>query len=249
MLVGFAQRMYEPSRLIVGLSGRVDDALLARAAELVGGLEGTRAPDPPPAPAPNGGSRVILDTKPIEQVQLCLGVRAYPELHPDHYAVRLLSTVLGGGMSSRLTEELTMRRGLAYSVYTVALSHSDAGELYAQGGVNVDKVDEAIGVIVDELRRMAEEPVPSDELEKARNYSKGRFVFSTETPQGLIIHGLFDEVLTREVREPDEVLDAMDAVTADDIQRVAGDLLTGGLYLSLVGPFDDPDRFERLIAL
>jgi predicted Zn-dependent peptidase len=211
-------------------------------------VDGPRAPDPEPAGS-NGGSRVLMDSKPIEQAQLCLGVRAYPEHHPDHQAVRLLSTVLGGGMSSRLAEELVMRRGLAYSVFTVAFSHSDAGAVWAQGGVNVDKVDDAIQVVLEEFRRMAEEPVPAEELDKARNYSKGRFVFSTETPQGLITHALWDEILLGRVREPDEVLAAMDAVTADDVQRVAQDLLPGGFYLSIVGPFDDPARFQQLITV
>jgi predicted Zn-dependent peptidase len=90
--------------------------------------------------------------------------------------------------------------------------------------------------------------VPDDELSKARNYSKGRFVFSTETPQGLITLALSDEVLLGRIHEPDDVLAEIDAVTAEDVQRVAGDLLEGGLYLSIIGPFDEPGRFERLIA-
>ena len=120
--------------------------------------------------------------------------------------------------------------------------------MFAQSGVNVDKVDDAIGAIVTEFRRIAEEPVGAEELEKARNYMKGRFVFSIETPQGLIRTALYDEVLEGAAREPEAVLALMDAVTAEDVQRVAQDILGGGLYLSIIGPFDDADRFERLIA-
>jgi predicted Zn-dependent peptidase len=247
-LVEFAGRYYEPSRIVVGLSGRIDDGLVQKVEELFGDLAGEPAPPFAAFEPVTNGSRVLLDTKPTDQVQLCLGFRAYPYGHPDKYAVRLLATVLGGGMSSRLTEELTMRRGLAYSIYTVALSHTDAGTMFAQGGVNVAKVDDALSTIVEELRRTADEPVPSDELEKARNYAKGRFVFSVETPQGLLMHGLVDEVVTGSIREPDTVLAALDAVTADDVQRVAREMVDRGLYLSLVGPFDDPARFEKLIA-
>ena len=141
-----------------------------------------------------------------------------------------------------------MRRGLAYSVFTVSHSHSDAGLMYAQGGVNADKVDEAITAIIDELRRVAEEPVGQEELDKARNFAKGRFVFGIETPQGIISHALRGEVLEGGAREPADVLAAVDAVTADDLQRVAQDLISRGLYLSLIGPFDDVARFERLVA-
>jgi predicted Zn-dependent peptidase len=245
-IADFAGRMYEPSRLIVGLAGRVDDALLGRVEELLGDLAGTRAPDFEPARA-NGSATVLLDSKPIDQAHLCMGVRAYPESHPDRPAVQLLGTVLGAGMSSRLYEELTIRRGLAYSVFMMLFNHSDTGALWAEGGVNVEKVDEAITVIADELRRTTEEPIPSDELEKARTYAKSRFVFSTETPQDLLTRALWDEVKVGRVREPEEQLQALNAVTAEDIQRVAADIVGGGLYLSIIGPYDDPARFEKLL--
>jgi predicted Zn-dependent peptidase len=246
-LVEWAERHYEPSRTVVGIAGRVDDAVVEAVGELFRDLDGTRAPDPEPFTASNG-SRVLLETKPIDQAHLCVGVRAYPLTHPDRYVVHLLSTVLGGGMSSRLTEELTMRRGLAYTVYSVSHSHSDAGLLYAQGGFNVDKVDEAITTIVDEFRKIADEPVGAAELEKARNYAKGRFVFGIETPQGIINNGLRGEVLEGGAREPADVLADFDAVTVDDLQRVARDVLSDGFYVSLIGPFDDAAHVESLIT-
>ena len=247
-LVDFAGRMYEPSRLVVGLAGRIDAGLQDTVEDLLGEFAGSRAPEAPPLKRVDGARRVLLDSKPVDQAHLCLGVRAHPLTHPDRYAVELLATVLGGGMSSRLNDELVMRRGLAYTVFSEAHSHTDAGSVYAQGGVNVDKVDEAIAVIRDELQRLADELVGDDELAKARNYAKGSFVFSTETPQGLVMHALGDEVLAGQIRQPDDVLAGLDAVTADDVRRTARDILGGGLYLSIVGPFDDPDRFERLIS-
>ena len=243
----FVGRFYEPSRTVVGLAGRVDDALLETVQEFFGNLEPRPADDPEPI-ALDGDKRVTLDTRPVDQAQLCLGMRAHPVAHPDRYAIQLLTTVLGGGMSSRLTEELVMRRGLAYSMFVIHHSHSEAGAVWAQGGLNVDKIDDAIATIVTELRRVAEEQVPAAELDKARNYTKGRFVFSIETPQGMLNYALKREALEREIPEPDEIVAAYDAVTADDVQRVAGDVLAGGFYLALIGPYDDPDRFEALIA-
>ena len=116
-------------------------------------------------------------------------------------------------------------------------------------GVDVDRVDEAITTILGELQGIAAEPVPAEELEKARGYSKGRFVLRLESPQGTIQYGLRREVLEGEIEEPGELLRQIDAVTAEDVQRVARDLLERKrLYLAVVGPFDDPERFEKLIA-
>jgi predicted Zn-dependent peptidase len=246
-LTDFVQRLYEPSRILVGLAGHVDDAILAKVDEKFGDLESRPTPKPEPPPAPNGGPRVRLETKAADQANLALGAPAYPLSHPDRYALQLFSTVLGGGMSSRLPEEITMQRGLAYSISVFNQAHTDTGSVWAQAGVNVDKIDDAITAIAAELRRMADEPVPADELEKARTYTKSRFVFSIETPQGILRHALRRLTLEGEAAEPAEILAGVDAVTADDVQRVARDVLADGLWLAMIGPYDDAARFEQLI--
>jgi predicted Zn-dependent peptidase len=191
---------------------------------------------------------VLLHTKQSEQAHLIIGVRGYPLGHPERYALQLLTVVLGGGMSSRLFTEVREKRGLAYYVHAGSGSYTDAGTLYAGAGVDVARVDEAIATILGELRGIAAESVPADELEKARGYSKGRFVLRLESPQGTIQYGLRREVLEGEIEEPEELLRRLDAVTTEDVQRVARDLLDGTrLYLAVVGPYDDPERFEKLL--
>jgi predicted Zn-dependent peptidase len=104
-------------------------------------------------------------------------------------------------------------------------------------------------VIAAEFRKLADEPVGSEELEKARALAKGRFVLQTESPNGLILFGLRREVLEGRAAEPDELLAGLDAVTAEDVQRVAQDIIGGsGLRLALIGPFDDASKFERLLG-
>src|SRR5213079_1842089 len=111
------------------------------------------------------------------------------------------------------------------------------------------RIDEAVSTIVGELSRVADEPIPADELEKARNFAKGRFVLQLETPQGLIMFGLRREVLEGRAAEPEEVLAGLDAVTAEDIQRVAAEVIgSRGLNLAVIGPFDDAERFEKLLS-
>jgi predicted Zn-dependent peptidase len=248
--LGYLNRWYKPERMVVGVGGRIEGDLIGRLEELLGDLEATSTGAPAPVElAENGGPRVKVHTKQSDQAHLVLGVRSYPLVHPDRYVLQLLATVLGGGMSSRLFTEVRERRGLAYYVFGTNNSYTDAGSLYAQAGVDLNRIDDAVKVIVAELKKMAEEPVPADELEKARNSAKGRFVLQLESPHGTIMFGLRREVLEGEAVEPSEIVAGLDAVTAEDIQRVAQEVIGNqGLQLALIGPFDDPDRFEALLA-
>jgi predicted Zn-dependent peptidase len=241
---------YKPERMVVGFGGKIDGDVRADVLELLGDLEAASTGTPAPVQiAGNGGARVKLHTKESDQAHLTLGVRSYPLVHPDRYAVQILATVLGTGMSSRLFTEVRERRGLAYYVFAANHSYTDAGSLYSQAGVDIARVDEAVSTIVGELKRIADEAVPSDELEKARNVAKGRFVLQLESPHAMIMFGLRREVLEEGATEPEEVLGGLDAVTAEDVQRVAQDVIgSNGLNLALIGPFDDAERFEKLLA-
>ena len=250
--LGYVDRWYKPERMVVGVAGKIDGDLQAEVERLLGDLEPaeTGAPDPADFSA-NGTARVRIHTKASDQAHICLGVPSYPLAHRDRYALQILSTVLGTGMSSRLFTEVRERRGLAYYIYAINHSYTDAGSLYSQAGVDIERIDEAITTIVAELKKITDETVPSDELEKARNVAKGRFVLQTESPHGLVMFGLKREVLEGKAAEPEEVLAGLDAVTAEDVQRVAQDVIGGhGLNLALIGPFeqDQQEHFEQLLA-
>jgi predicted Zn-dependent peptidase len=250
--LSYLDRWYRPERMVVGLGGRVGDDLLGRLEELLGDVE-PRETGAPAAVVPNGngaGARVRVHHKASDQAHLVLGVPSLQLGHPDRYVLQLLAVVLGGGMSSRLFTEVRERRGLAYYIFGTNHSYTDAGSLYSQAGVDIERVDEAIETIVRELRGMAEAPVPSEELEKARAFAKGRFVLSLESPHGTIMFGLRREVLEGAAEEPADVLAGLDAVTAEDVQRVAQQVIADGdLHLALIGPFeDDQERFERLLT-
>ena len=238
---------YRPSRMVVGVGGRIGDGLNERLEQMLGDLPAGDTGSPEPV-RPNGSGRVKVHTKASDQAHLVLGVRSRPLTDPDRYVLQLLATVLGGGMSSRLFTEVRERRGLAYYVFGSNHSYTDAGSLYSQAGVDINRIDEAVTTIVEQFKLLAEEPVPSDELEKARNFSKGRFVLQLESPHGTIMFGLRREVLEGEAAEPQAVLDALDAVTAEDIQRVAQDIVDDRPYLSVIGPFEDAERFEKLLG-
>ncbi|MDX6440014.1 MAG: hypothetical protein QOF45_2597 [Gaiellaceae bacterium] len=243
----YTGKWYRPNRMVVGVGGQLGDGLQERLEELLGDMEprDTGSPDPVRL---NGGGRVKVHTKQSDQAHIVLGVRSRPIVDPDRYVLQLLATVLGGGMSSRLFTEVRERRGLAYYVFGTNHSYTDAGSLYAQSGVDINRIDDAVTTIVEQFRLLAQEPVPADELEKARNFAKGRFVLQLESPHGTIMFGLRREVLEGRAEEPQAVLDALDAVTAEDIQRVAQDIIDDGPYLAVIGPFDDAERFEKLLS-
>jgi len=240
---------YRPSRMVVGCAGAVGDDLLAMLEGLVGDIPDGATGAPVAATIEQTTEpRVRIHRKDSDQANVALGVPSYPVGHPDRYALQLLGTVLGTGMSSRLFLEVRERRGLAYYVFAFNNSFTDAGTLYAQAGVDLKRTEEAVKVIADEFKKLADEQVPADELEKARALAKGRFVLSTESPNGLLVSGLRREVLEGEAAEPTEILAGLDAVTAEDIQRVAQDVIGGsGLRCAVIGPFDDEEAFAALL--
>jgi predicted Zn-dependent peptidase len=245
----YVGRWYRPERMVVGVAGRLDGSYLESIERLLGDLEPAPTGAPPPAAANGGGSQVTIHHKDSDQAHLCLGVHSYPIVHPDRWALQLLTTILGTGMSSRLFTEVRERRGLAYYVYAHNQGYTDAGSLFSQAGVDIARAEEAVETVAREFRRIVEEPVPADELEKARALAKGRFVLRLENPQGMIVFGLGREVLNDPVIEPEEVLAGLDSVTVEDIQRVAQDVIgSDGLNLALIGPFDDAAPFEALLA-
>jgi predicted Zn-dependent peptidase len=245
--MGYLDGWYKPSRMVLGVAGRIGDDLLERAQELLGDLPDAPTGEPEPT-VPHENGRVAVHTKQSEQAHISLGCHSLPLDHPDRYAIQLLATVLAGGMSSRLFSEVRERRGLAYYVYGLNHSYTDAGTLYTQAGVDITRIDDAVRTIAAELRKVAAEPVPAEELEKARNFAKGRFVLQLESPQGLMMFGLRKEVLERQLPDPDEVLQGLDTVTSDDVVRVASELITADrLRLAVIGPFDEASRFEPLL--
>jgi len=242
---------YQPDRMVVGVGAKVTtEELISKVERLLGDLSG-EAPDGPDPVQPTNGDKpaIRIHHKASDQAHLTLGVPSLPISHPDRYALQLLQTVLGTGMSSRLFTEVRERRGLAYYVFAANQGYTDTGTLYTQAGVDLNRIDDAVSTIVRELRKVVDEPVPAEELQKVKNLAKGRFVLQTESPQGLILFGLRREVLEGEATDPEELLAGIDAVTADDIQRVAQSTLGGsGLNLALVGPFEDEERFTKLLS-
>jgi predicted Zn-dependent peptidase len=205
----------------------------------------------PPAPAPlPAGERFKVVERPGSQAHLCLGVPALPRDHPDTWTLELLSSVLGDGSSSRLFLSVREDASLAYDVHAFTTDYSDCGSLQIYAGVDPDDAGEAVGAILVELARMRDELVPAAELEKTRNYVRGRLELRLEESRHLaswigVQEALHDRVLTL-----DEAIERLDGVTAEEIQALAGRLFVDeGLTLAVVTPPRHGTSLDRALHL
>ena len=185
----------------------------------------------------NPARRAICDARPIAQANVALGLPAFSRKDPDRYALIVLNTVLGRGMSSRLFKEVRERRGLAYSVGSGLDLNSDSGILAVSAGVSPENVREAVRVVLDELERLASEKVGDEELTKARDYSVGTLRLRLETPMALGQRAGENLLMLGEIEPIETVVAKLRAVTADDVLKVAQRLLRRErAALSVVGP-------------
>ena len=215
--------VYVPSNIVITGAGNLRHETLLKLAEPGFGKLRKRAYRPEKrAPAPH--PHVLLKTKKsLEQVQLCLGVPAYPVNHPQRYSCYLLNTMLGGGMSSRLFQNIREKRGLAYSVFSELNLFRDTGALVVCVGTSLRTAAEVVRVTLDEFRSFKETPVPDEELSRVKNQLKGSLMLSLESTSSRMANLARQELYFGRFYTLDEILSAIDQVTAADIQQVARD--------------------------
>src|SRR6266567_2521223 len=226
-LVAYIQSHYRLPNLVVGLAGAFEpegaSSLIESRLTLPEGVNGAAyTPAPPPLDRP----AVLLHRKDTEQAHLCLGSRALSYLDPDRYALDLVNTVLGEGMSSRLFLEIREQRGLAYDVHSYSSKHRDSGYFAVYMGVDPKKAEEAVTAALAELRRIAEQDVPETELTKAKEFTKGRLRLGLESTNAMASWLAQQLLLTGTIRTVEEVIGIIDALTAADLRQVANRVLT-----------------------
>jgi predicted Zn-dependent peptidase len=204
----------------------------------------------PPALPPTSldGARVLVRRRKTEQAHVCLGARAFSYLHPDRYALDLLNTVLGEGMSSRLFLNIRERLGLAYDVHSFTQKHRDTGYLAVYIGVEPKKAISAVNAAMEELRRLSEHEVMAEELARAKEFTKGRLRLELETTNGVAFWLTYQELLLGEIRNVEEELALVDAVSAADIRRVANEVLRKSIQMAVIGPFPRDTGFRTAIG-
>lgn len=250
-LTGFLRRHYLANRTLIVAAGRLKHGQLVRATQpYVHRIKPGSQLAFPPAWSRQEKPVVRLFTKKTEQTQLALGIRAFSRHDPRRFALRLLSTILGENMSSRLFQVLREDRGLAYSVYSTPSFFEDAGDFVIYAGLDTDNLPGALRLIMAELRRLIDKPPKPSELKRARDYVIGQIDLSLEGTENRM-NWMGEQLLGYgRIYSPADFKRRLTHVTPAEIQAVAQDLFRPDrLNLALVSPLKQDRHFHRLLAL
>ncbi|GAA5181775.1 pitrilysin family protein [Rugosimonospora acidiphila] len=246
-ILDFYRRRYVPANIVVAAAGNLDHGVVVK---LVRDTMLGRGEDANPAPyrSPSGRvparpATVTARDKETEQAHLVLGCPAIARTDDRRFALSVLNNVLGGGMSSRLFQEIREKRGLAYSVYSYTTQYADAGMFAVYAGCAPGKVDEVLALTRAELARVAADGLSEDEVARGRGMVKGSLVLGLEDTGSRMSRLGKGELLYPELLSVDELLARVDAVTVEQVRQVAAQVLSKPMSLAVVGPFDE-DHFS-----
>jgi predicted Zn-dependent peptidase len=235
-IAAYHRAHYRPSNVVFAAAGNLThEHVLDLVEARFPSTEGDRPPRPRhdvDAPQP-----VVVLNRETEQAHLVTGVRTFPALDPDRYALTIVNQVLGGGMSSRLFQEIRETRGLAYSVFSYQTSFDDTGYLAIYAGTAPEHVPETLAVIEAELDRLVEEGLSDGEIAAARGHLVGSLAMSLETSASRMRRLGRAELIEGEIPSLEELVARLDAVSADDVARVVSRVFAGApRTLAVVGP-------------
>jgi predicted Zn-dependent peptidase len=231
---------------VIAASGNVDHEELVRLTErFLGDLPAGPRSVRPVADAASEAQLAVIE-KDTEQAHICYGVATMNAHHPDRFALALLDGVLGGGMSSRLFQEIREKRGLAYAVYSFSALYQDTGEFAVYAGTRPENAEEVIRLITLEMERIAESGVNADEFERVRQAAQGHLVLGMESTRNRMTRLGKNEVTGGEILSADEIMERFDAVTMDDLRRVSASVLSAEKVMAVIGPFTR-EKLEPLV--
>lgn len=246
--INYYKKYYTSDNIVIVVSGNFDEKNIKRKIEkYFNSISRTKSKKQTKITEKQNKVGILLNYKKTDQTHLCLGVRGYRSDHKDRYVLNVLSVILGGNMSSRLSISV-VEKGLAYYIYTSSEHYEDVGYFAAQTGVNNKKCFDAIKLIIDEYKKVKEEKVSLEDLKRAKDCLKGQIVIALESSSAVANFFASAEMDDKELLTPEEKFAKIDAVTADDIQRVAKDIFVNDkLNLALIGPFKDIKPFKKIL--
>jgi predicted Zn-dependent peptidase len=250
---GYYRRRYQPTDMVVAVAGNVEHArvvrLVRKAFQAAGALDGGGEPSAPRRAhatlQPIGG--VTVTKRPTEQANLILGTAGLPRDDERRFALGILNNAFGGGMSSRLFQEVREKRGLAYSVYSYHSQYADAGLFGIYAGCSPQRADDVLALCRDELDRVVSHGITGEELARGKGQLKGALVLGLEDTGSRMSRLGKGELVYGEFLTVDDLISRIDDVSLDDVQTVARDVLSAQLGLAVIGPFDDRD-FSSAVA-
>jgi predicted Zn-dependent peptidase len=264
---------YTPDNLVVAAAGSLDHERVVELTRAAFGslLSGAAAPVPPrlAGGAANGaggvatggvatggvatggvanGTGVRLLSRPVEQANLVLGAAGLARTDPRRFALGVLNAALGGGMSSRLFQEVREKRGLAYSVYSFSSQHADTGEWGVYAGCLPAKTEEVLAICREEIAKVIDGGLTDEELDRGKGQLRGSIVLGLEDPSSRMSRLGKSELVYPRLEPVEEILAEIDAVTHDQVRDVAAQILGQRMALAVVGPFDNDDTFTAALA-
>lgn len=249
--VDFFRQRYRPGRVLVSAAGRLKhDELVAQMQSRLGGIShepraGTNDGESETLPRTRRG--VFTHRKPLEQVHLCLGMPGIHQAHAQRYAAYVLNTLLGGGMSSRLFQEIREKRGKAYSVYSFMSTYSDTGYVGIYAGTSLDSAAEVIELILTELKNMAAGEIGAEEIRRTQGQLVGNIMLGLESTDSWMNHIARNELYLGRAVTTDEICRKIRDVTRDEIVELARTLFRSeSMAACLLGDFKDSETVKNL---
>jgi predicted Zn-dependent peptidase len=250
MILDYLHGYYQPANAVLAVAGDISKLDIAGSIEgMTGGWIGMRTGADYIRYEQKAGRQVKIDRRDTEQTHLMMALPGLSIFDPDRFKLDLLNVVLGEGMSSRLFTEIRDNLGLAYSIHSFTEHLLDTGAITISAGVDTRNLKVAIQAIIKELSRLRE-PIPEKELIKAKEFSKGRILLRLEDSRAVTGWMGGQEILTGEVLTVDQVIAMIDAITVEELQELAGNLLNGKKpKLAVVGPVDPDEPLEDLLVV
>ena len=250
-IVDFFKSRYMPERVVVAAAGNIQHAALVdeMAARLgsIDGAAGKKMPGLRGETVPEMASGVYPHRKPLEQVHLCLGMAGIHQSHPKRYVGYVLNTLLGGGMSSRLFQEIREKRGKAYSVYSFASSYKDVGYFGVYAGTSLESTEEVVELITSELKKIAAEGITEAELQRTQGQLIGSTLLGLESTDSWMSHIARNEIYFGKSVTTEEICQRIRTVGRADVAELARELFQNdGMTLTLLGDFADDFQIKNL---
>jgi predicted Zn-dependent peptidase len=250
MMMDFIDEHYSPSNIVISVAGSIThDEVVDCVQSSSHGWKKTKSSSWAPYNGAQTESHSRLEYRKTEQAHMCIGLPGISLTHPDRYAMDLLSVILGEGMSSRLFVEVREKRALAYDVHSGTSHFLDTGAFVVNAGVDPKRVYDAVETILEQIGSLCED-IPEEELAKAQSLSAGRLQLRMEDTRVVASWAGSQELLVNEIQDLEDVISRIDAITTDDLRRVANEyLVTDMLNMAVVGPCRGYRRLEKMLKL
>ena len=250
ILLSYVDKFYRPNNMVISIAGKVKtEEVISKVKKYFGGMENKEIKEYLPVREKQEEYQINIKSKKTNQAHLCFGFPTISRMHPDRYSVDLLDIILGSGLSSRLFQEIRVKRSMAYDVHSYVQYFNDIGSFNIYAGVDSDRLKESIKVILKELKKIRENDMPEEELIKAKEMYKGALSLNLESTLNQAFWLGNKLLLYGKPFTEDEVKKKIEKVEAKDVIQSARKIFKkNGINLSIVGPFKEKDR-EELGAL